>query len=243
MPRPKKFSDEEILEKMLDLEKKSPDGTVSLSELVRALIKEEHGEEKSIRKQSLSQRLDDKKRGKGLVQRGLVARVGRRFKLTDAGRRVVEAYRKIKEEEISGYIKEIAKTIFYDFYFSSIVNILEAKSEEKLPICRSLPADLLLLFLVQLKLIPPKVVVNKREFERELKRMWEKQIKYVEEKMTLKDAVREAMEILTYECGEHIGEIFDAFDAYLYALLGMKFYILGLEKVSLLSLKVHEGGK
>jgi len=240
MPRPKKFSDEEILEKMLDLEKKSPDGTVSLSELVRALIKEEHGEEKSIRKQSLSQRLDDKKRGKGLVQRGLVARVGRRFKLTDAGRRVVEAYRKIKEEEISGYIKEIAKTIFYDFYFSSIVNILEAKSEEKLPICRSLPADLLLLFLVQLKLIPPKVVVNKREFERELKRMWEKQIKYVEEKMTLKDAVRMTIETLIVDCDEYIGEIFDT---YFYALLGMMFFNLGIEKVSLLSLKVHEGGR
>jgi hypothetical protein len=238
MPRPKKFSDEEILEKMLDLGRKSPDGTVSLSDLARALIKEEHGKEISIRKQSLSQRLDDKKRGKGLVQRGLVARVGKRFKLTDAGRGVAEAYRRIKAEEISGYTKEIVKTI-QNFYFSSVVNIKEAKSEEKLPICRFLPADLLLLFLAQLRLITPKVI-NEREFERELKRLWEEQIKYVKEKVTLKDAVREAIKILTFECGEYIGEIFDA---YLYALLGMMFFNLGVEKVSLLSLKVHESGK
>jgi len=238
MPRPKKFSDEEILEKMLDLERESPDGTVSLSDLARALIKEERGKEISIKKQSLSQRLDDKKRGKGFVQRGLVARVGKRFKLTDTGREVAEAYRRIKAEEISGYIEEIAKTI-QNFYFSSVVNIKEAKSEEKLPICRSLLADLLLLFLAQLRLITPKVV-NEREFERELKRLWEEQIKYVEEKVTLKDAVREAIKILTFECGEYIGGIFDA---YLYALLGMKFLNLGVEKVSLLSLKVHESGK
>jgi hypothetical protein len=244
MPRPKKFSDEEILEKMLDLEKKSPDGTVSLSELHRALIKEEHGKEISIRKQSLSQRIDDKKRGKGLVQRGLVVRVGRRFKLTDFGRGVAVAYRGIKEDVVSGYIKIVSKIIamsLFELYFENVSNIkyvLEKKEEEKkLPICYFLLAAFLTAFLTELRSIAPKVI-NEWEFERELKKLWEKRIKYSER--TLKEIAESVIKVLTSECSKHIGEIFDV---YFHTLLGIGFFNLGLGKITIASLKVHESEK
>jgi len=227
MPRPKKVSDEEILEAMLDLEEKSPDGTVSLTELARKL---------GIRKQSLSQRLDDKKRGKGLVQRALVARVGRRFKLTDVGRSVVEAYRRMKEEVKSGYAEKIAKSI-YELYLSDVVSVLkEVREEERLPLCYSLLAKFLMVFLAELRLIAPKVI-NEREFERELKKLWEKQSRYP--KMPLKETAKTAIEALAFACSKHIGEIFNA---YLYALLGIGFFNLAIEKLSIASLKFTKAG-
>jgi hypothetical protein len=221
VPRPKKFSDEEILEKMLDLEKKSPDGTISLSELARALIKEEHGKVLRIRKQSLSQRLDDKKRGKGLVQRGLVIRVGRRFKLTEAGRESAEAYRKIREEVESKYIEKIAETL-RKYYIASIVSISKVKEEEKrLPLCYFLLANFLLILLLEFRLIVPKVM-NKREFERELKRLWEKQCY---SGIALKDIAETTIRSLRVLCGKHVGEIFDTF---LLTLQGIVFFNISI---------------
>ena len=228
MPYPKKVSDEEILEAMLDLEKESPHGTVTLSELARRL---------GITKQALSQRLDDRKRDKGLVQRGLVARVGRRFKLTDAGRGVAEAYRRMKEEVKSGYAEKVAKFI-YELYLSNVVDVFkEVREEERLPLCYSLLSMFLTVFLTELRLIAPKVT-NEREFERELKKLWEKQSKYSE--ATLKETAKEAIETLTFACGKHVGEVFNT---YLYALLGIGFFNLAVEKLTLASLKVHESEK
>jgi DNA-binding MarR family transcriptional regulator len=226
MPYLKRVSDEEILEAMLDLEKESPHGTVTLSELARKL---------GITKQALSQRLDDRKRDRGLVQRGLVARVGRRFKLTDAGRGVAEAYRRMKEEVKSGYAKKVAKFI-YELYLSDIVNVPEVREEERLPLCYSLLSKFLIVFLTELRLITPKVA-NEREFERELKKLWEKQSKYSE--ATLKEIAKVTIEALAFACGKYIREIFNT---YLYTLLGIGFFNLAVEKATLASLK-FEGSR
>jgi DNA-binding MarR family transcriptional regulator len=217
MPRPKKVSDEEILEAMLDLEKDSPDGTVSLSELARKL---------GVTKQALSQRLDDRKEGRGLVQRGLVARAGKRFKLTERGRVAAETYRRVKVENMSWYMDKVAEAIF-DFFLSNAVDVLETPdTRRKLAICYSIPSFLLAAFLSELWSIIPRAV-NERVFEKELKKLWERQVRYAGG-ITLKDAVKFATESLMFLCGERIDELFTR---YVNAILGIGFFELAVETI------------
>jgi Mn-dependent DtxR family transcriptional regulator len=224
MTRPKKVSDEEILAKMWELVRKSPDGTVSLSELAREL---------GIRKQSLSQRLYDgrsrrvdsikKRRVKDLVDRGYVIKVGRRYKLTDRGISVAKAYLAVKERIEKRYIDSAVASILeiYAPTIEAIVESIERKEpiEKRLPLCY-LSLDLLL-FLILLRLGEIAVkAINENDFERELKNLWEKPDRIT--RITLKEAIRKTLVYASIGCEDHIADIFDK---YILALIGIFSFI------------------
>jgi CTP-dependent riboflavin kinase len=191
---------------MLDLSKESQDGSVSLSRLAKSL---------HVSKQLLSQRLYNK-RGTGLVQRGYVVKVGRRYKLTEVGEGLAEAFKSgidVKED-----VDSMAENLFkyYNIAESALLSFLEKERAEyqsaRYYFCHVMLANSLLMFFNTIRSLAYEVI-NEREFVRKLKNLWESkyvykttQNKYVQ--ISLKEYVRRAIELSAYGCTDDIWSIF-----------------------------------